>query len=188
MAVTVANLIMGPGTMYKVDFGAAEPADTLVNSTPAASAWTDVGGTMDGVELAVTQEYTELNVDQIVDIPGRRLTKRDFTVKTNLAEPTLEHLDYLMNSATTGVTSGSGFKSLESDVSNSATQPNYKAFIFDGFAPSSLRRRVIGRKMLNVEDITFAYKKDEQTVFSVSLSGHFVSTTIKPFKIVDATA
>lgn len=187
MAVTVGNLIMGPGTMYTGDFGATEPADALINASPAASAWTDVGGTMDGVELAITQEYTELNVDQIVDIPGRRLTKRDFTVKTNLAEPTLEHLDYLMNSATGGVTTGSGFKSLEPDVSNSATQPNYKAFIFDGFAPSSLRRRVIGRKMLNVEDISFAYKKDEQTVFTVSLSGHYVSSVIKPFKVVDGT-
>lgn len=187
MAVTVGNLIMGPGTMYTGDFGATEPADALINASPAASAWTDVGGTMDGVELAITQEYTELNVDQIVDIPGRRLTKRDFTVKTNLAEPTLEHLDYLMNSATGGVITGSGYKTLEPDVSNSATQPNYKAFIFDGYAPSSLRRRVIGRKMLNVEDIAFAYKKDEQTVFTVSLSGHYVSSVIKPFKVVDGT-
>lgn len=188
MAVTVNNLIMGPGTMYKGDFGATEPADALINSSPAASAWTDVGGTMDGVELAIMQTYTELQVDQIVDIPGRRLTKREFTVKTNLAEPTLEHLDYLMNSATGGVQTGSGHKYLEPDVSNSATQPDYKAFIFDGFAPSSLRRRVIGRKMLNVEDIAFAYKKDEQTVYTVSLSGHFVSDSIKPFKVIDATS
>ena len=41
--------------------------------------------------------------------------------------------------------------------------------------------------MLNVDDVTFAYKKDEQTVFAVSLSGHFVSSVIKPFKIIDAT-
>lgn len=188
MAVTVTNLIMGPGTMYRGDFGATEPDDAAINSTPAASAWTDVGGTMDGVELAVAQTYTELQVDQIVDIPGRRLTKREFTVKTNLAEPTLEHLDYLMNEATGGVQSGSGFKSIQPDSSTSATQPSYSACIFDGYAPGSLRRRFIGRKMLNVEDVTFAYKKDEQTVYTVSLSGHYVTSAIQPFKVIDATA
>lgn len=188
MPVTVANLIMGPGTMYRGDFGAAEPADTAINSTPASSAWTDVGGTMDGVELAVNQTYTELQVDQIVDIPGRRLTKREFTLKTNLAEPTLEHLDYLMNEATGGVQTGSGFKSIQPDSATSATQPTYSAFLFDGYGPSSLRRRLIGRKMLNVDEVTFSYKKDEQTVYAVSLSGHYVSSVIQPFKVIDATA
>ncbi|NIB31141.1 hypothetical protein HBB16_04465 [Pseudonocardia sp. MCCB 268] len=56
-------------------------------------------------------KYTELAVDQIVDVPGRRLTKRDMTLQTNMAEPTLENLAVAMNAGT--VTAGTGVKSLE---------------------------------------------------------------------------
>lgn len=186
MAVSATNLIMGPGTLYSGDFSAAEPADSAINTTPAASAWSDVGGTMDGAELTIEQDYEELEVDQIVDIPGRRLTKRDMSIKTNMAEPTLENLALGMNAGT--VTTGSGFKSLEPISDTSATQPTYYAMILDGFAPQQLRRRIIMRKVLSTDNVEFAYKKDEQTVFAVTFSVHYVSSSIKPFKIVDEAA
>ena len=86
MAVTTTNLIMGPADLYIGSFGATEPLDTAVNVSPAASSWTDLGGTQDGVKLSVDQTYTPLEVDQIVDEPGARLTKRMFTIETNLAD------------------------------------------------------------------------------------------------------
>src|SRR3546814_4970682 len=95
MAVTVTNLTLGPGEMFSGDFGASEPADTdIANDIPDTSvsgSWTDLGGTQGGITLELNQEYTELEVDQVVDIPGRRLTKREFKLNTNLAEPTLEN-------------------------------------------------------------------------------------------------
>ncbi|MGH8571195.1 MAG: hypothetical protein ACREX8_01290, partial [Gammaproteobacteria bacterium] len=127
MAVTATNLILGPGSLYTGVFGVAEPADTAVASPPGAG-WTDVGGTSDGVTLTVNQEFTELAVDQIVDVPGRRLTKRDMTIGTNLAEPTLDNLVVAMNGGTTAT--GAGFKSLEPAFATSATQPTYKAVLF----------------------------------------------------------
>lgn len=183
MAVTVTNLIQGPGTLYHGDFGAEEPADALVNASPAASAWTDLGGTMDGVELTVAQEYSELEVDQLIDIPERRKTKREFNVTTNLAEATLENMARALND--TAPTSGSGFKKFEPTTDNSATQPTYCALIFDGYAPDALRRRVIGRKMLSVEGVETSYKKDEQTVFPVTFGAHYVSSVIEPFVVID---
>ena len=45
MSVTATNLCLGPGTLYTGAFGAAEPADADVNTTPEVSAWTDLGGT-----------------------------------------------------------------------------------------------------------------------------------------------
>ena len=189
MGVTVTNLIQGPGTLYKGAYsetGAAEPANEAVNTTPQASAWTDVGGTQDGVNLEIGREYSELEVDQIVDIPGRRLTKREFTLTTNLAEPTLENLAMLNND--TAPTTGSGFKYHEPSFTGSELQPTYIALIFDGYSPSGYRRRVIGRRMLSIDPITFAYKKDEQTVFSAKWAGHYVSSTLAPYKIVDQTS
>ena len=184
MAVTATNLTQGPGTLYTGDFGTTEPADTDVASPPGAG-WTDVGGTSDGVTLNVMQEFSELAVDQIVDVPGRRLTKRDMTIATNMAEPTLENLTIAMNGGT--VTTGSGFKALEPSSDTSSTQPTYKALLFDGFAPGGFQRRVILRKGLNTSNVEFAYKKDAQTFFAVSFNAHYVSSSIRPFKIVDGT-
>ena len=185
MAVTATNLTMGPGELYRGDFGETEPTGA---AAPAGD-WVDVGGTTDGVTLAVNQEYTELEVDQIVDIPGRRLTKREFTIATNIAEPTLENLAFVLNEAAE-VTTATGTKSWEPTNDSSATQPTYSALIFRGWAPGAAgkRRNVIGRKMLQTESVEFAYSKDGQTVYSCSFSGHYVSPSIRPFKVVDDTS
>ena len=175
-------MIQGPATLYKGAFGATEPADTAVNTTPAASAWTDLGGTQDGVKLSVDQTYSELEVDQITLRVGSRLTKQDFTIETSLAEATLENLSISLNGGTAA--SGAGFKSYDPDVSSSATQPNYFAIIMDGYGPGGTRR-VIGRRMLNTESSELAYTKDKQTLIPVKFTGHYVSNSIKPFHIVD---
>lgn len=186
MAVTASNLILGPASMYLGVFGATEPADTAINSAPAASAWTDAGGTMDGVKLTVDQTYTELEVDQIVDRAGSRLTKRDMSVETVMAEPTLENLSVLMNGGTAA--SGAGYKSFEPGFANSATQPNYSAVLFDGWGVNSFRRRVTVRKTLNVESLEMAYTKDKQLGFKCKFAAHYVNGTTSPLHIVEATA
>lgn len=187
MSVTVTNLVQGPGAVYIGAFGATEPADTAVNTTPPSSSWTDLGGTQDGIELAVNQEYKALEVDQVVDVPGRRLVSRDMTVKTNLAEPTLENLVYVLNDGTSA--SGSGYKSFEPIYASSATQPTYRALIVDGYAPGGdLTRRAILRKALSTDNAVTSYKKADQTFFTVTWSMHFVSASIAPFKFIDEVA
>jgi hypothetical protein len=186
MAVTTTNLIQGPATLYQGAFGAVEPTDTQVNTTPAASSWTDLGGTQDGVKLSVDQTYSELEVDQITLRVGSRLTKADFTIETSLAEPTLENLSLSLNGGTAA--SGSGWKSYDPNVSSSATQPTYFAIIMDGYAPSQFRRRVIGRRMLNTDSSELAYTKDKQTLIPIKFAGHYVSASITPFHIVDQTS
>ncbi|MDQ0907789.1 hypothetical protein QFZ22_003774 [Streptomyces canus] len=191
MAATVSNLVQGPATLYIGSFGATEPANAAVNSTPQTSAWTDLGGTTDGVELSIQQEYKELEVDQVVDIPGRRLVKRDMSVKTNLAEATLTNLNYALNDGTVAA-SGTGYSGAYTPAfTDSATQPTYRALIVHGWAPGngsnnqSKRRMVILRKVLSSDNVEFAYKKEDQTVFSVTWSVHYVDGSTAPFKIVD---
>ncbi|MFD1274859.1 hypothetical protein ACFQ51_34805 [Streptomyces kaempferi] len=186
MAVTTTNLIQGPSTLYSGVFGATEPTDTAVNTTPAASAWTDLGGTQDGVKLSIDQTYSELEVDQITLRVGSRLTKADFTIETSLAEPTLENLSLSLNGGTAA--SGSGWKSFDPNVSSSATQPNYFAVIMDGYAPGQFRRRIIGRRMLNTDSSELSYTKDKQTLIPIKLASHYVSSVTAPFHIVDQTS
>lgn len=190
MATTVTNLVQGPAALWIAEVSVTEPLDTAVATDPGVG-YTDVGGTMDGVELIIKQEFKELDVDQVIDVPGRRLVKREFQVKTKLAEPTLENLAKLTPSST--IATGTGYKSLEPAIDSSATQPTYFALLIDGFAPgiatggASFRRRVLVRRALSTDDVKFAYMKDKQSVFEVTFSAHYVSSSIKPFKIIDQT-
>lgn len=190
MAVSTSNLIQGPGTLYTGAFGATEPDQTLAATIAApTTGWTDVGGTTDGVTLNIAQDFSELEVDQIVDVPGRRLTKRDLSIETNLAEATLENLAVVTNQLRTSVdTSVTDLKILEPTNDTSATQPQYTAVIVDGFAPEQFKRRVIVRKCLSTDNVEFAYTKEDQTVFSVTWSAHFVSASIAPYAYIDALA
>lgn len=186
MGVTPTNLIQGPATLYRGAFGAAEPADAAINTTPQASAWTDMGGTQGGVTLTVAREYATLTVDQLVDTPERRMTSRDSSIKTNLAEATLDNLAVSLNES--APTTGAGFKYFELTETTAATQATYIALLFDGFAPSSFRRRVIGRRMLSIAEVGVGYTKDNQTVYPVEWHAHYVSSAIRTVKITDQTS
>lgn len=191
MSVTVSNLIMGPGTVYNGLFGALEPTDATVNVSPATSSWTDIGGTLNGITLSVDQTYTELMVDQLVDSIGRRLTKREFLVTTQMAEPTLNNLSIALNGSTTtsgSITSGGTYNTLEPLYATSATQPTYIALLIDGYSINSFRRRAIFRRMLSTAKVDTAMDKAKQTVFTVSFNGHYVSSVISPIHIVDQVA
>ncbi|MGC5565342.1 hypothetical protein ACPYPG_21240 [Streptomyces sp. FR-108] len=186
MAQSATNLIAGPALLYTGAFGATEPADTAVNATPAASAWTEVGFTQDGVKVVSDQAWMEFEVDQTNTTPERRQTKQDWTVETTLAEATLENLALTMNGGTSA--SGAGFKSWEPNETTSATQPTYKALIMDGYAPQQFRRRVITRKALSTDGFELAYVKDKQTVFAVKWAAHWVSSSIRAVHVVDQTS
>lgn len=185
--ITVSNLAQGPGDLYTGVFGAVEPADASVNAAPATSAWTGLGGTNGGIKLTIAQTYDELEVDQIVDVVGRRKTKREFSIETDLAEITLNNLVLALNE--TPATTGTGFAFMEPTIDNSATQPNYFAMIMDAYAPgNNWRRRVIARRVLSTNNLQTQVSKTDQTLFSVTFSAHFVSSSIKPFKVVDQTS
>jgi hypothetical protein len=190
MSVTASNLVGGPATLYLGLYGATEPADTAVNTTPATSAWNDLGGTDGGLELNMGMDFFELGADQVTWIMERRNSKMDPRIKTSLAELTLENFKYAMNSLGT-ITSGSGFKSYDVDITNSATQPTYVALLVDGWAPSSAgvakRRRVVARKCLQMGNIEFAYKKDGQSFYTVEFGVHYIDGTTKPIRWIDAT-
>lgn len=184
MGVTTSNLIMGPGTLYDAPFGTAEP---VAFAAPAV-AWRDVGGTQDGVTMSVSQEFAEIEVDQIPETPERRMTKREMTIATNLAEATLDNLANAINEEASSIVSGTGIKTFEPLNGLASFTPKYRASLFEGPGPGGFPRRVIARKTLSTEGTEFAYSKDGQNVFSITRTTHFVSDSIKPFAVIDKTA
>jgi hypothetical protein len=183
------NLVQGPATCYLGAFGATEPADTAVASDPSASDWTDVGATDGGTTLTIGQQYTVMNIDQVVEEVGRRLTARTFQVVTNMAEPTLQNLIYALNGGT--IATGSGFRNYTFGSSNSGDIPTYWSLLIDGWAPGTAlvqkRRRAIVRKVLATEPVAIGYTKEQKVVYQVTWMGHYVSSVIKPIHIVDGT-
>lgn len=179
MTVTSSNLIQGPATLYWAPFGSTEPATI---ATAPASPWVDLGGTKDGVELGIADEYTVLDVDQIVYEVARRRTKRVLTIKTQLAESTLENLARAINN--TAPTAGV----MAIDDGLGAFSPNYGAILLDGIAPGGFRRRVILRKTLSTDSVASAYKKDGMTLVPVTFTGHWVSASVRPLALEDAAA
>lgn len=179
MPVTSTNLIQGPATLYTGIFGATEPATI---ATAPTTGWTDVGGTKDGVELEIADEYGVLDVDQIIYEVGRRRTKRVVSAKTQLAEATLANLALAIANTAPAA------QVLEGDDGLAAFAPAYQALLIDGIAPGGFRRRIILRKTLPTDSVGVAYKKDAQTLVPVTWTLHWVSSSIKPFKIEDATS
>lgn len=179
MSVTSTNLIQGPATLYAGAFGAEEPA--TVDTAPGGD-WVDVGGTREGIELIVEKSYAVLSVDQVIDEVGRTVTSRVVKVKTTLAEATLANLARSINE--TAPVSGV----FTPDGGLAAFTPAYQALLIDGIAPGGLRRRIIVRKVLSVDSVGTAYKKDGMTVIPVTFTAHWVSPSIEPFVIEDEAA
>ena len=187
MSVTATNLILGPATLYGGAFGSTEPADASVNVTPAGSAsWADMGGTLGGVKLSINQTYTVLNVDQVVDVVGRRLTSRDIQVVTQLAEPTLQNMAVVLNGGTVVTGSGATPNTYDPATAIAASQPLYQALIIDGWGPNQFRRRIIVRKVLSMASVDLDYAEATQAAYPVTFGAHYVSASITPFHIVDA--
>lgn len=184
---SATNIIAGPAELYGAIFGATEPLDTAV-ATALTAPWASLGGTDDGVTLNVAHEWMNLRMDQIIDSPGKRKTGRVIQVATNLVEGTLENLQLALaeaNAIGSGGTGGTAYRSLELGGDDASAEPPYTALILRGKAPNGKRRLFICRKVLQVEDVETAYKKDDQNLIPVTFECHWVSTSIKPFKILD---
>lgn len=96
----VKNIIVGAADMWISKTGlATRPADvSLTGGTPAAttlggsSSWRNMGYTTEGLELSYEPDYGDVMVDQLLD--AARLFKQGLkvTLKTSLAEATLENM------------------------------------------------------------------------------------------------
>ena len=178
MPVSSTNLIQGPATLYVALLGTAEPA--TISAAPGAG-WVDVGGTKDGIELSVADEYAVLGVDQVIYEIERRRTNRVVTIKTSLAEATLANLAIAIANTDPAA------NVLTADDGLTAFAPAYRMALLDGIAPGGFKRRIIVRKVLSTDSVAMAYKKDGQTLIPVTLTGHWVSASVRPFIITDAT-
>lgn len=192
MAVqNVTNVIMGPANVYAGAMGVitAPPADSAVNSSPAASAWTDMGGTNGGVTTTVTPKFTALMLDQVVDTIDERLTSRTIQITLTCGETLLSNLAMAMNT-TVGAT-GANFATVEPNYGQFASQTQKMSLLVDGFAPATVanaRRRIYLPRVQQTGKVDVVYAKDKQVGFAITFTAYYVSSSTSPIHITDQTS
>lgn len=124
MAVTFSNIITGEGT---ISIGAN--AGTLY----------DIGATQDGAEIAWEPDMVDIEIDQFGDAARVIVSKIKVSVKTKLAEATLENLAYSWNLQTVGAESeisyGGSAKTLRMGIQS--VYPVERAMKIVGLAPGT---------------------------------------------------
>lgn len=94
--IDTTQIIQGPANLYVGAFGATEPADGTWTALDS-SIWVPAGATSGGLKLAAAMDYKSIEVDQVPDEVGVRMTGRKTTVETTMSEITLNNLKFLMN-------------------------------------------------------------------------------------------
>ena len=151
--------------------------DTLSND----SAFTNIGYTSNGLELAFQPDFGEVAVDQLLDVA--RLFKQGMTVNlnTSFAESTLENL--LVAIAGKGGDAGSsyggdltdtvsGLQTLKMSAGDIGDVPLERGLVAVGpGSGSSLEpkeRIYVAYRALSIENVTVSAKRDEASMFEVS--------------------
>jgi hypothetical protein len=158
-AVTDLPAFTASATSYK---------DTLSTD----EAYTNVGYTTNGLELAFQPDFGEVAVDQLLDVA--RLFKQGMTVNLNtaFAEATLENLLVAIAADDSDLTSASEVSTLKMSAGDIGDVPLERGLVAVGpGSGSSLEpkeRIYVAYRALSIESVTVSAKRDEASMFEVS--------------------
>lgn len=194
----VKNLLSGAAALYfstkasdsanwtgSVALPAAVDTESMATTLDKSADWYGIGFTRDGVEVTYTPEFREVEVDQLLDAAAMRRTKQSVSVKTTLAEATLENLqtvwalpsDALAQFAThqtgwDGENLIQGDKQIGLSEGELGDVPNERSLAFVGQAPQkpghNVERIYHIRRVLQTEASSHSLKRAEDTVFPVT--------------------
>jgi hypothetical protein len=156
MAVTFSNIVVGEGT--------------IAMSTDGVN-FVDLGATQDGAELAWEPDMVDIEIDQFGDAARVVTSKIKVSLKTKLAEGTLENLARAWNySVNAEVTTGGGNKTLS--VGIQSVYPVENAIRLVGTAPGStatleLTRTYNCNRVIQYSSSSHMLKRAENTAFPV---------------------
>lgn len=143
------------GTASAVGWSAAQSARGWLSGTSGATYWRDVGYTNNGLEVSYEPGYGDVMVDQLLD--AARLFKQSIriTLKTELAEGTLENMslafgqpeiEFVFSSSTGSITSASTLRPQFGYVASAAGVANATL----GLAAGSLGDQPVERSLIAI--------------------------------------
>ena len=171
-ALFVADTTLTPTTL--ADFDANE---SFRETLSADEEYTNVGYTMNGLELQFQPDFGEVQVDQILDVAKLYKQGMQVNLATAFAEATLENLLLALaysSSKLTGTKSTSDGQALDLSAGDIGECPVERGIVAVGpgtgdCADSATVERVYSAyRALSIENVTVSAKRDEASMFEVS--------------------
>jgi hypothetical protein len=156
----------------------------------ACSAFTNVGYTMNGLELQFQPDFGEVQVDQLLDVA--RLYKQGMSVSlvTAFAEATLDNLITAIAAKEADKTTDASTETLELKSGDIGDVPVERALVAVGPGtgdPNITKERVyVANRALSIENVSVSAKRDTPSMFEVTF--RLLSASNGSYgKIVDRT-
>ena len=147
-------------------------ATSYKDTVDADTAYTNVGYTSNGLELAFEPDFGEVAVDQLLDVA--RLFKQGMTVNlnTSFAEATLENLLVAIAADDTDLSTAAGVSTLKMSAGDIGDVPLERGLVAvgpgSGSAATPKERIYVAYRALSIENVTVSAKRDEASMFEVS--------------------
>ena len=171
-ALFVADTTLTPGTLES--FVSTESfRETLADD----AAYTNVGYTMNGLELQFQPDFGEVQVDQILDVAKLYKQGMQVNLATAFAEATLENLLLALaysESNLTGTKNTSNGRVLDLSAGDIGECPVERGIVAVGpgtgdcVNSATVERIYTAYRALSIENVTVSAKRDEASMFEVS--------------------
>ena len=171
-ALFVADTTLAPGTL-ETPVASESFRDTLSDD----ATYTNVGYTMNGLELQFQPDFGEVSVDQILDVAKLYKQGMQVSLATAFAEATLENLLLALaysDSKLTGNKAQSAGQTLDLSAGDIGECPVERGIVAVGpgtgdCADSAYIERIYSAyRALSIENVTVSAKRDEASMFEVS--------------------
>jgi hypothetical protein len=202
---TSTNIIVGAAALFVADstlntttnavpsFVSTESYKSTLSSDPD---YTNVGYTMNGIELQFQPDFGEVQVDQVLDVAKLYKQGMQVNLATTFAEATLENLLLAtagQDSDLSGSKNTSGGQVLNLSAGDIGECPVERGIVAVGPGTGdcedsgNVERVYIAYRALSIENVTVSAKRDEASMFEVSFRLLPDDLTATYGKIVDRT-
>ena len=173
-ALFIADSTLTPGTLGAFDANESYK-DTLTDTLNAD--YTNIGYTMNGLELQFQPDFGEVQVDQILDVAKLYKQGMKVNLATAFAEATLENLLVSLaysSDKLSGTKSSSNGQALDLSAGNIGECPVERGLVAVGpgtgdcAAGNSIERIYVAYRALSIENVTVSAKRDAPSMFEVS--------------------
>jgi hypothetical protein len=186
---TSTNIIVGAAALFIADttlaptggnalpaFVNAESYRETLSKSPATSTFTNVGYTMNGLELQFQPDFGEVQVDQILDVAKLYKQGMQVNLSTAFAEATLENLLLALaySDSKLDTTALNGDKTLDLSAGDIGECPVERGIVAVGPGTGDcedsayVERVYAAYRALSIENVTVSAKRDEASMFEVS--------------------
>lgn len=202
---TSTNIIVGAAALFVADatlntttnaipsFVSTESYKSTLSSDPD---YTNVGYTMNGIELQFQPDFGEVQVDQVLDVAKLYKQGMQVNLATTFAEATLENLLLAtagQDSDLSGSKTTSAGRTLNLSAGDIGECPVERGIVAVGPGTGdcedsgNVERVYVAYRALSIENVTVSAKRDEASMFEVSFRLLPDDLTATYGKIVDRT-